>query len=156
MQKIILMRSKLIYLLACLAFGVVLSACKKDEPKPKTDEEKQLEKLAATWVLPSPAPTNTVTIQGNDVTAEWTSFEVTFSDGSYSVTGSGDPQVWPGSGSWSFAEGDVATLQRSDGVDISINVSDTNLTMSFNYSASGGRLDGIEGDWVFTGLDKKQ
>jgi hypothetical protein len=77
------MRTKLFYILAFLAFGVVLSACKKDEPKAKTDEELQLEKLAGTWVLPSPAPSNTVTVAGNDVTADWESFEVTFTDGSY-------------------------------------------------------------------------
>lgn len=149
------MRSKLFYALAILAFGVVLSSCKKDEPKPKTDEELQLEKLAGTWALPSPSPSNSVTVAGNDVTADWATFQVTFTDGSYSTSSSAAPEVWPASGTWTFATGDVNTLQRNDGVDISINVTETSLTMSFTYTAPGGRIDGVEGDWVFSNLVKQ-
>ena len=60
------MRSKVLQVVAILAVAVVFSACKEDGPPPKTDEQIQLEKLTGTWILPSPAPSNTVTVQGND------------------------------------------------------------------------------------------
>ena len=150
------MRSKLSFAIALLAFGVIFSACKKDDPPAKTDEQIQLEKLTGTWAVPSPAAANTVTIQGNDVTADWSSFKITFSDGNFTTVGNdAAPEVWPSSGTWSFASGDVNTLQRGDGVDISVNVSESSLTMTFNYTAPGGRLNGVEGDWQFNGLVKE-
>lgn len=143
------MKNKFLYLLAFLAFGVIFSACKKDPEPEQTDEEKQLEKLAQTWVIANPAPTNAVTIEGNDVTDAWAAFTLTFTDGAYSSTGAADTDVWPGSGTWTFADGDINTINRNDGVEISINVSDNTLKMNFNYSSTGGRLEGTEGDWEF-------
>ena len=149
------MKSKLFYVAAFLAFGVVFSACKKNPPKPKTDEELQLEKLTGTWAVPSPAAANTVTIQSSDVTPDWASFTITFTDGNFTTSGPADLKVWPASGTWSFAQGDVSTIQRGDGIDINISVSETTLTMSFNYTDPGGRIDGVEGDWVFNDLVKQ-
>ena len=53
-------------------------------------------------------------------------------------------EVWPNSGSWTFQGGDKNKLQRSDGVVMSISVTESNLTTSF--TVSGGIKDG---NWVF-------
>lgn len=143
------MKSKILYLLAFVAFGVIFSACKKDEKPEPTEEEKQLDKLAKTWVVATPIQTNAITVEGNDVTTEWAAFTITFTDGNYSTSGSASSDVWPTSGTWAFADGDVNTLVRGDGIDVSINVSESTIKMNFNYSSSGGRLMGIEGDWEF-------
>ncbi len=53
-------------------------------------------------------------------------------------------EVWPNSGSWTFQGGDKNKLQRSDGVVMSISVTESTLTTSF--TVSGGIKDG---NWVF-------
>ena len=140
------MKTKSIFILSFLAFGLIFSSCKKDSPTPKTDEEIQLEKLSGTWVVSAAA--NSVTIAGNDVSSEWAAFELTISEGSFTSSGAGSTDVWPTSSTWTFGS-EVSILQRNDGTDITVSVDETSLLMTFNYTVPGGRLDGIEGNWVF-------
>lgn len=147
------MKSKFLYLLAFLAFGVIFSACKeKVDPQP-TPEEEQLAKLAKTWVVANPPPSNAVTVGSststNDVTTDWAAFTITFTDGNYTSSGASSTDVWPTSGTWEFATDDVGTLIRSDGVEVVINVTETTLKMNFDYDSTGGRLDGTDGSWEF-------
>ena len=144
------MRTRISIVGLILALGIVFSACKKDPVTPKTDEELQLEKLEKTWIVESGS--NKVTIAENDVTDEWTSFELTFTEGNYTSSGAASTDVWPAGGTWSFATDDVTIIQR-DGIDISINVSDNTLLMTFTYT-TGGRLDGVDGNWVFNMVPK--
>ena len=70
----------------------------------------------------------------------------TKSGGNYS-TSHNEPsgtEVWPTSGSWTFQNGDKNKLLRSDGVSVSISVTETTLRTSF--TVSGGVKDG---NWVF-------
>ena len=53
-------------------------------------------------------------------------------------------EVWPNSGSWTFQNGDKNKLLRSDGVAVSISVTESTLRTSF--TVSGGLKDG---NWVF-------
>jgi len=129
--------------------GVLLNSCKEDPAPAKTPEEIQIEKITGTWVLPTTA--NTVTIDGRDVSAEWATFILNIgSTKTYSSTNATDPLVWPASGTWDFGA-NLTTMVRHDvggDVDITITVTDTSLKLQFDYSASGGRIDGIEGNWV--------
>ena len=103
--------------------------------------------LEGTWVLQ--AGSNAVTIDiTNDVTPNWTGFTLTLGNKSYSSSNSPEVLIWPASGTWDFGA-NVSTLVRNDGVEITVSVTDTSLQMQFDYSASGGRLNGIEGNWVF-------
>lgn len=149
------MKNKLTFLVALLVVGVVFSSCKKKTENPKTDEQIQLEKLTGTWAVPSPAPGNTVTFNSNDLTTDWSSFTITFNDGTYTTNGADyAPEIWGNNPvTWTFADGDVNTIIR-DGINISISVSETTLTMSFTYTP-GGRLNGVDGDWVFNNLQKQ-
>lgn len=114
------------------------------DPVEQTEEEKQLELLSASvWKMSS------ITLDGADATSNFSGLELTIkSDKTYSTNGSYDP-VWPSSGTFSFGS-DINTLTRDDGVSMTISVSETSLSISFTYADSGGRLDAIPGDYVFS------
>lgn len=140
-----------------LIVGLLVVGCKKPPPPGPTAEEQQVEKLSQTWEIASPAPANAITIEGNDVTSDWTGFTLTISDpgndsGTYnfSSTNAFSAEVWPSSGTWQFpSDTELNTLIRNDNVDITISVTDETLLMQFEYSTTGGRLNGIDGTWVF-------
>ena len=115
-----------------------------DDPVEQTEEEKQLESLSASaWTMSS------ITLDGADVTTNFSGLVLTIkSDKTYSTNGSYDP-VWPSSGSFTFGS-DLNTLTRDDGVSMTIAVSETSLTVTFTYADSGGRIDALPGDYVFS------
>lgn len=137
-----------------LVAAVVLSSCKKDpEPQP-TEEEKQTALLEGTWTVGS----NTVTLDGDDRTSDWSGFTLTISGaGNFNTTGSFDENVWPAGGTWAFQGTSGAGLQtiiRGDGIPMSItSLNETSLTLSFDYTITTinpqGRVESIEGTWVF-------
>jgi hypothetical protein len=115
-----------------------------DDPTEQTEEEKQLESLSASvWTMSS------ITLDGADVTTNFSGLVLTInSDKTYSTNGSYDP-VWPSSGSFTFGS-DIKTLTRDDGVSMTISVSETSLTITLTYADSGGRIDALPGDYVFS------
>mgnify|MGYP003957206999 CR=1 FL=1 len=115
-----------------------------DDPAEQTEEEKQLESLSASaWTMSS------ITLDGADATSNFDGLVLTIkSDKTYSTNGSYDP-VWPSSGSFTFGS-DINTLTRDDGVSMTISVSETSLTVTFTYADSGGRIDALPGDYVFS------
>ena len=66
------------------------------------------------------------------------------SGGNYSTTNSDSDEVWPSSGTWTFQNGDKNKILRSDGVSVSISLTETTLRTSF--TTTGGIKDG---NWVF-------
>ena len=115
-----------------------------DDPTEQTEEEKQLESLSASvWTMSS------ITLDGADVTTNFSGLVLTInSDKTYSTNGSYDP-VWPSSGSFTFGS-DIKTFTRDDGVSMTISVSETSLTITLTYADSGGRIDALPGDYVFS------
>ena len=115
-----------------------------DDPVEQTEEEKQLETLSASvWKMSS------ITLDGADATSNFSGLELTIkTDKTYSTNGSYDP-VWPSSGTFTFGS-DINTLTRDDGVSMTISVSETSLSISFTYADSGGRIDALPGDYVFS------
>ena len=140
------MRNSLTFVAITIIAGIFISSCKKDPPPVKSDEELRIEELNGTWVLD--AGSNVVTVAGRDVSADWSGFALTLNEKNYSTSGSDSPEVWPANGTWDFGS-DVNKLVRSDGIEISISVTETSLALQFDYSAAGGRLNGIEGTWIF-------
>ena len=115
------MRIRLSLIALTLIMGVLVSSCKKDPAPTQSEEDKQIEKLSGTWVVPNPAPANSVTIDGNDVTTDWSSFVLTLGNKTYQSTGADSPEVWPASGTWAFGT-NVLTLVRDDLVEITVDV----------------------------------
>ena len=92
---------------------------------------------------------SSITLDGADATSNFDGLVLTIkSDKTYSTNGSYDP-VWPSSGSFTFGS-DINTLTRDDGVSMTISVSETSLTITFTYADSGGRIDALPGDYVFS------
>lgn len=141
------MRIRISIIALTLIMGVMFNSCKKDTTPTKTDEEIKLELLAKTWNVAT--ATNSVTIDGRDVTAEWATFILNIgSTKTYTSTNATDPLVWPASGTWDFGT-TLTSMVRDDGIDITITVTETTLKLQFDYTAGGGRFEGIEGNWVF-------
>ena len=91
---------------------------------------------------------NSVTKDGSIVDV-FTNMTLTVSGGSksggnYSTSNSDSDEIWPNSGTWEFQSGDKNKLLRSDGVVVSISLTETTLRTSFQ--TSGGLKDG---NWVF-------
>ncbi len=68
----------------------------------------------------------------------------TKSGGNYSTSGSDSNEIWANSGTWEFQNNDKNKILRSDGVSVSISLTETTLRTSF--TTSGGLKDG---NWVF-------
>lgn len=159
---------KLLFISLVTTLGFVLSYCGPDPAPEPTPSELQLEKLAGaynqsgsrTWTV------NEVTFQGSeDRTTEWktTDFRLTFTTSgtltgnTYSTSGVVTPGPWPLSGSWSFggtAENpNINQVLRNDGLEISVSVSETTLSLTFTFDESvhtGGRVEALSGEYVFT------
>ena len=101
--------------------------------------------LNGTWKVKD---ANSVTKDGSIVDV-FTSMTLTISGGSksggsYSTSNSDSGEIWPSSGSWTFQNADKNKILRSDGVAVSISVTEGTLRTSF--TTTGGIKDG---NWVF-------
>ena len=133
-----------------LFVSALLFSCSDEEDDTSVDDvvdplDTQANLLNGSWVVKD---ANSVTKDGSVVNV-FTAMSLTFSGGSasggaYATLNSDSNEVWPGSGTWQFQSGSSATLLRSDGVVISISVTETTLKTTF--STSGGIKDGT---WVF-------
>ncbi|HYF67951.1 MAG TPA: hypothetical protein VD884_07440 [Ohtaekwangia sp.] len=138
--------------LLALSAMVFLTGCDKGDDNKKSENDQQIEKLVGTWTAqevtldtdPQEYPGFTITISGSA------------GDDQLSYTTSNRPAngPWPASGNLSFGSPATNKLIRSgDNLDINYQVSDAQLTMSFNYEGdgfAGGRTAEVAGDWVFT------
>ena len=101
--------------------------------------------LNGTWKVKD---ANSVTKDGSIVDV-FTSMTLTISGGSasggsYSTLNSDSDEIWASSGTWTFQNGDKNKILRSDGVAVSISVTEGTLRTSF--TTTGGIKDG---NWVF-------
>ena len=143
---------KLSYLLSTIVlFSVLLTVgCKKKSDPGPSDEQLQLDRIAKAWTVTA------AQLGSEDVTDGFTNFSITINDNlGYNASGSTrDPQPWPSSGSFSFNDGDLNTLVRNDGLEMTLNVNDegTTMTLSFTFveaTHQSGRVEAIDGAWSF-------
>lgn len=140
---------------------IVFTNCGGDDPPPPP-EKGQLEKLSKTWNIVS------ASLDGNNRTADFTSFKLTISgtfnstspEGPYQFSVSGsrpNPSPWPANGTWTFTNvgtGDTGSLLRNDGVPMIYTIaSNGQLTISdlicTNCNYPGGRTEQVNGNWTF-------
>ena len=135
--------------LLILLFSIVIISCSDDDdgggPAPVDPLDTQGNLLNGSWKVKD---ANSVTKDGAIVDV-FTNMTLTVSGGSksggsYSTSNSDSDEIWPNSGTWEFQSGDKNKLLRSDGVVVSISLTETTLRTSFH--TSGGLKDGI---WVF-------
>lgn len=104
----------------------------------------------ATWTL---AATDPVTVDGTPTT-DWANFTLQFAGdengGGFTTSNSAAPVVWPSSGTWAFGTGSVSQIVRNDGITMTVNVTETDLTLSFEVEDPGsGRTMGFGGSYIF-------
>lgn len=138
---------------------IAFTSCNNDgagnpDPEPTlTPAQEQAAKIVAggaTWSL---AATDPVTVDGT-VSTDWTNFTLQFggdeNGGTFTTSNSASSIVWPTTGTWTFADGSVTQLNRNDGVTMTVNVTDTEMTLSFEVEDPGsGRTLGIAGTYIF-------
>lgn len=130
-----------------LILGIaLLSGCKNEstDPTPQDNQKVLLINNGVSWVLGS------VTKDGLDVSDQFSGFKLTVGDFTYTTTNA-LASAWPASGTWSFANEAGTLIRRSDGVQISVQVSATSLKLTFFVSGlgTGGRAKGVDGEYVF-------
>ena len=135
--------------LLILLFSIIIISCSDDDdgggPAPVDPLDTQGNLLNGSWKVKD---ANSVTKDGAIVDV-FTNMTLTVSGGSksggsYSTSNSDSDEIWPNSGTWEFQSGDKNKLLRSDGVAVSISLTETTLRTSFQ--TSGGLKDG---NWVF-------
>ena len=135
--------------LLILLFSIAIISCSDDDdgggPAPVDPLDTQGNLLNGSWKVKD---ANSVTKDGSIVDV-FTNMTPTVSGGSksgviYSTSNSDSGEIWPNSGTWEFQSGDKNKLLRSDGVVVSISLTETTLRTSFQ--TSGGLKDG---NWVF-------
>lgn len=133
---------------------VIFISCNGDgtEPEPeKSPEQIQAEKIVGkTWT--ATATGSSVTLDGQAADG-WQNFTITFTGneagGNFTTTNAVSPLVWPSQGTWRFQNG-VSTLVRSDNVQMTLNVTETQITLSFTIVDPGsGKAQGFGGNWTF-------
>ena len=153
--------SRILSLLILIVISTFYMSCKKDDDDKDTDEKRQLDKLKGVWTIQSAN-------DGDDRTGEFTNLKLTlegnYAEGgtyNYSFTGTRpDPSPWPEDGTWKFGTNKLTELIRDPGgideVEMTYQVTDTNLIISFNVpdGSTGwpgtGRVESVTGDWTFT------
>ena len=124
----------------------LLTACKKDLPPPA--QEQAFKKLKGDWVL------GTITLDGLDISANYSNFTLSFTDGGYKTTNAGSTstgnQLFRSSGTWIWSN-DTAIdgIILDDGKQVTIVVLSlvpTPLfTFTFTLDSQGGVANGLNG-----------
>lgn len=129
--------------LVCIVVALSLSGCSKDDGL--SPDQQRIKDLTTTWTLGS------VTNDNVDVTDQFTGFMLVINDTNYTTKNGGN--AWSASGSYSFVENNIDHLMRDDNVQITIDsFSSSEITLSFtiNQVNTGGRINGITGNFTFS------
>lgn len=128
----------------------IISGCSKDDggnPSPLDEQLMLLENQSKSWVLTG----GSVIKDDFDVSDQFTGFKLTITGFNY-MTENSLSGVWASQGTWTFKDNQVTTLERNDGILVTINnISSSQLVLSFtDPNGSGGRYSSIPGDYAFT------
>ncbi len=131
-----------------LSSFITLIGCKDDSDPAPTELDLQLTALqngGSNWVLGSDG----VLKDGFDVTSQFTEFKLTI--GAFTFTTENSLSgAWPASGTWEFVNDNPNQILRSDGVQMTVSLSDNNLTLTFTGAgSSGGRTESVDGEYQF-------
>jgi hypothetical protein len=77
---------------------VMVSSCGKDDPSTPDERDLAFEKLSGSWTLGS---TGGVTVDGQDVSLNYSGFLLSFTDGAFTTINAGE--LFNASGNWSWA-----------------------------------------------------
>jgi hypothetical protein len=138
---------KILYRIVMLVIIAQLAAC-SDESASATDTKHAL-LTSNTWGTP------TVSHADGNLTQDYADFTITFTtnavisgfDGTYIISNGGHAFTDP-SGQWKFNE-EQTLIVFDSGREIQFEVSEGLLKLDFTVADSGGRLNGLNGHFVF-------
>jgi len=139
---------------------IFFSSCGDDDddtvspPNPPTAQEEVAMSLADGSPWTPDTNTNAITLEGEDRTADFQNFTITFTETTYTSSGGGE--VWPDASgaNWTFVGEDGSQadqIVRPDGVEVDVSVSADQLILTFTIDDEGnpgGRTTGIGGEWT--------
>jgi len=137
--------------LVCVVGLTFYSSCGSDDSgggPDLTNQEITTALLTGTWDISN---SGSITRDNVNVTTDFSSFVLTFTDGGFTSTGGGD--LWASTGSWAYTSTstDDASSITIGSLDISIAVSETSLTMNFTIPDGalgvGFRSSGVDGNY---------
>jgi hypothetical protein len=132
-----------IYLFLIVGF---MASCGGDDPKPLTEEEKQIKMLAKTWNL------STASVDGLDVEEWFGGLQVSFTESKSFTVENAVPPIWIAAGTFELEKsGSNYVIKRSDGVDLLITtLNETSVSINMSYVADDNvRISGITGSYTF-------
>jgi hypothetical protein len=134
---------ELILLLVVLV--IILSSCGGNGGGPEEPSEQDLafEKLSGAWTLNNGGSIN---LDGNNVSANYAGFTLSFTDGSFTTTNAGD--LFPASGTWEWVGEATNQIRTGRGKVVTISTLTTSsFQFSFTKNASNAAA-GIDGNYV--------
>lgn len=134
-------------ILLIISFATYMGCKKKGtdpQPDPLADRLEELMNNGSSWEV------SEVTKDGYDVTDQFNGFKLTIGEFTYTTVNALE-SAWPSSGTWSFYENDASTILRDDDTIIYVGISGGQLTLTFSVDdlSTGGRFNGINGDYQF-------
>lgn len=117
-----------------------------DGPGEPTTQEVAFELLSGNWTLENGG---SVKLDGEDITANFSGFGVSFGDGTYGTTAGGD--LFKASGTWQWVDDSDRQVLLDDGKEVRLtDLSETDLTFTFQFAGSGGVVAGLAGNYTIS------
>jgi len=138
-------------LLALIPLMVIVVGCKKDHDDEISIMDRQLTKLNSAWKS-SGVILDGIAKDGYDNFVLTTSGDQGSKTINFTTEGRPGLSPWPSAGTFTFDESAPLTgLIRDDDVLVSYEVSETTLTLKFDYDIAGfqGRVNAVKGQWEF-------
>lgn len=130
----------------CLLIVGFLTSCGGDDPKPLTEAEEQLKKLAKTWNLSG------ASVDGLNVDDWFNGLQISFTESKSFTVANAVPPIWIAAGTFELEKtGSNYVIKRNDGVDLLITtLSETSVSISMTYVGDdNARIAGITGSYTF-------
>jgi hypothetical protein len=141
MKKLIIRITGVMALVTVVGF----SAC--DDPE-KTAEEKFMDKISGNWTAAE------IKLDGTVIENAFAGFSLSITPDKKFTTTHGNDPIWGPAGSFTLEATNTIPefdLIRNDGVELEVEqLDDENVILSFHYESTGGRANGVTGDYVFT------
>jgi hypothetical protein len=155
------MFSRILSLLVITTMGLFYAGCSKSDGGGDPVAKQQLTALEKkTWVISNVTFGDANENRTTDFASAQLKFTGSYTDnGTYQYAWTGtmpvDTSPWHRTGTIKFSTGDPQhTLIREDAISVTYNVTDAQLTLTFNFEGTGyntsSRTSSVTGKWVFT------
>jgi hypothetical protein len=139
------MKTKQRYLNILLFMLLAISTSCRGDDDP-TPQEFAFEKLRGTWDL---SQGGSITIDGQDASANFAGFSLSFTESGYATTNAGD--LFRASGTWEWLNEVARRFSLDDGKVITIiELTEDRFTFNFTNNSIGGVASGIAGNYIIT------